>query len=298
LLSSLAFVTVVYEHILDGSGTVGFSVCWYFAFLLIYASVVAMSSPRQIVAERLVTAALYAAALLVVFALSTTVVYTFVKGSHALVHLNFFTHDMSGVSPLEPLNEGGILQSIVGTVIEVGIAIAVSLPLGIGTAVYMSEVGGRWSRVVRTVIEAMTALPEILAGLFVYVTLIVEFGLPKSGLAVSAAMSVTMVPIIARASEVALRVVPNGLREASHALGASHWKTVRKIVLPSASSFLTFNPTENPMNSLPLTIFAAFETGEPTAIARAFGAASVLLAMVLALFVVIRLLARDKATAR
>jgi phosphate transport system permease protein len=326
LLSSLALVTVVYEHILDGSGTVGFSVCWYFAFLLIYASVVAMSNPRQIVAERLVTAALYAAALLVVFALSTTVVYTFVKGSHALVHLNFFTHDMSGVSPLEPLNEGGILQSIVGTVIEVGIAIAISLPLGLGTAVYMSEVGGRWSRVVRTVIEAMTALPEILAGLFVYVTLIVEFGLPKSGLAVSAAMAVTMVPIIARASEVALRVVPNGLREASHALGASHWKTVRKIVLPSAraglataailsiargigetaiplitsgaSSFLTFNPTENPMNSLPLTIFAAFETGEPTAIARAFGAASVLLAMVLALFVVIRLLARDKATVR
>ena len=90
----------------------------------------------------------------------------------------------------------------------------------------MSEVGGRGSRLVRTVVEAMTALPEILAGLFVYVTLIVDFGLPKSGLAVSAAMAVTMVPIIARASEVALRVVPNGLREASNALGASHWKTV------------------------------------------------------------------------
>ena len=88
---------------------------------------------------------------------------------------------MAGVSPTAPLNQGGIFHAIVGTFIEVGIAIAVSVPLGIGTAVYMSEVGGRFSRLVRTVVEAMTALPEILAGLFVYVTLIVEFGLPKSG---------------------------------------------------------------------------------------------------------------------
>jgi phosphate transport system permease protein len=326
LLSSFALVAVVFEHILDGSGTFGFLVCWYIAFLLIYASVVSMSSSRQIVVERLVTAALYIAALLVLFALGSTVIYTFVKGSHALAHINFFTHDMSGVSPAAPLNQGGILEAIVGTVIEIGIAIAISLPLGIGTAVYMSEVGGRWSRLVRTVVEAMTALPEILAGLFVYVTLIVEFGLPKSGLAASAAMAVTMVPIIARASEVALRVVPNGLREASNALGASHWKTVRKVVLPSAraglataailavargigetaivlitsgaSSFLTFNPTENPMNSLPLFIYTAFSTGQPTAIARAFGAAGVLLTMVLVLFVAARLISRDKATAR
>ena len=84
----------------------------------------------------------------------------------------------------------------------------------------------------------MTALPEILAGLFVYVVLIIGLGLPKSGLAVSVAMAVTMVPIIARAGEVALRVVPGGLREASSALGATHWKTVRKVVLPSARAGL------------------------------------------------------------
>ena len=122
---------------------------------------------------------------------------------------------MAGVSPTAPLNQGGILHAIVGTVIEVGIAVLVSVPLGIGTAVYMTEVGGRGSQLVRTVVEAMTALPEILAGLFVYVVLIVGFGLPKSGLAASMAMAVTMVPIIARAGEVALRVVPGGLREAS-----------------------------------------------------------------------------------
>ena len=326
LCSSFAIVTVGYEHLLDGSGTLGFLFCWYIAFLLIYACLIAMSSSRHLVVERLVTVTLYIAAALVISALGSTVVYTFGKGWHAFVHLNFFTHDMSGVSPTAPLDEGGILQAIVGTVIEVGIAVAVSLPLGIGTAIYMSEVGGRGSRLVRTVVEAMTALPEILAGLFVYVTLIVGFGLPKSGLAASVAMAVTMVPIIARASEVALRVVPNGLREASMALGASHWKTVHKVVLPSAraglatavilsvargigetavvlitsgaSSFLTFDPTRNPMNSLPLFIYTAYVTGEPAAIARAFGAASVLLAMVLALFVAIRLLSRNEGVTR
>lgn len=326
LLASFALVDVGYDHLLDLSGTLGFLLCWFFVFLALYAAVLALSNPRPIVVERLVTATLYAAAGVVVFALGSTVIYTFAQGWSALVHATFFTHDMSGVAPTASLQQGGILHAIVGTVIEVGIAVGVSVPLGVGTAVYMSEVGGRGSHLVRTVVEAMTALPEILAGLFVYVTLIVGFGLPKSGIAASAAMSVTMIPIIARASEVALRVVPNGLREASNALGAAHWRTVRKVVLPSAraglatatilaiargigetaivlitsgaSSFLTFNPAQNPMNSLPLFIYTAYISHEPTAIARGFGAASVLLTMVVLLFVIVRFLSRDKAAAR
>jgi phosphate transport system permease protein len=326
LLASFALVTVGYEHLLDGSGTLGYLVCWYLAFLVIYATVVALSNPRHIVAERLVTVTLYLAAAVVIFSLGSTVVYTFFEGWRAFVHVGFFTHDMSGVSPTAPLNRGGILHAMVGTVIEVGIGAAVSVPLGIGTAVYMTEVGRRGSRLVRTVVEAMTALPEILAGLFVYVVLIVGFQLPKSGLAASVAMAVTMVPIIARASEVALRVVPSGLREASSALGANHWRTVRKVVLPTAraslatavilavargigetaivlitsgaSSFLTFNPLQEPMNSLPLYIYTAYITHDPTAVTRAFAAASVLLTMVLLLFVAIRVLLRDKAVPR
>ena len=326
LVSSFALVTVVYEHVLDGSGTLGYLACWYVAFMAVYGLVLAMANPRQIVLERLVTSTLYVAATIVVGALASAVIYTFAKGFRAYIHVGFFIHDMTGVSPTAPLTQGGIFHAIVGTIIEVGIAVAVSLPLGIGTAVYMSEVGGRWSRLVRTVIEAMTALPEILAGLFVYVVLIVYVGLPKTGLAVSVAMAVTMVPIIARASEVALRVVPRGLREASEALGASHWATVRKVVLPSAraglataailaiargigetavalitsgaSSFTNFNPVANPMNSLPLFIYTSYATHEPTAETRGFGAASVLLAMVLVLFVVTRFLSRDRRARR
>jgi phosphate transport system permease protein len=326
LASAFALVTVGYQHILDFSGTLGYLVCWYLVFMVVYAVLVSIANPRPIVVERLVTATLYVAAAVVIGALGSTVVYTFVKGWAAVTHLNFFTHDMAGVSPLSPLNQGGILHAIVGTVIEVGIAVAVSVPLGIGTAVYMTEVRGRGSQLVRTVVESMTALPEILAGLFVYVVLIVEFGLPKSGLAVSVAMAVTMVPIIARASEVALRVVPGGLREASSALGATHWKTVSRVVLPSAraglatatilavargigetaiplitsgaSSFLTYNPTGEPMNSLPLFIYTAYTTHEPLAITRAFGAAAVLLTMVLVLFVVMRIVLRDRSARR
>lgn len=323
IVASLALVAIVYLHLLDASGVLGFLICWYVAFLGIYGGVSAMSSGRPFVVERLVTATLYIVCGIVLFALATTIIYVFAEGWRALVHVSFFTHDMSGVAPNAPLAKGGILHAIVGTVIEIGIAIVIAVPLGIGTAVYMCEVGGRFANLVRTVVEAMTALPEILAGLFVYVVLIVDVGLPRSGLAVSCAMAVTMVPIIARAGEVALRVVPAGLREASHALGASHWKTVRKVVLPSAraglatatilaiargvgetaiplltsgaSSFLTINPAQNPMNSLPLYILTSYLAHEPVATTRGFGAASVLLAMVLVLFVVVRLLSRDRA---
>jgi phosphate transport system permease protein len=322
VLASLALVDIGYLHLVNFSGIVGFAVCWYFVFLLIYGTVVAITNPRHIVVERLVASTLYLVAALIVFALASVVVYTFAKGWPAFVHLNFFTHDMAGVSPSAPLNQGGILHAIVGTVIMVSIAVVVAVPLGIGTAVYMTEVKGPGSHLIRTVVEAMTALSDILAGLFVYALLVVGFGLGKTGLAAAIAIAVTMLPLVARASEVALRVVPGSLRQASEALGATHWKTTWKVVLPSAraglvtaailaiargigetavvlvtsgaSSFLNFNPTSEPMNSLPLYIYTAYETHQPLALTRAFGAASVLLAMVLLLFVVARWIVRDK----
>jgi phosphate transport system permease protein len=198
----------------------------------------------------------------------------------------------------------------------------VAVPLGIGTAVYMTEVRGPGSHLIRTVVEAMTALSDILAGLFVYALLVVGFGLGKTGLAAAIAIAVTMLPLVARASEVALRIVPGSLRQASEALGATHWKTTWKVVLPSAraglvtagilaiargigetavvlvttgaTSFFNANPVSEPMTSLPLFIFTAYQTHQPEALKRGFGAASVLLAMVLLLFVVARWIVRDK----
>ena len=142
----------------------------------------------------------------------------------------------------------------------------------------------------------MTALSDILAGLFVYALLVVGLGLGKTGLAAAIAIAVTMLPPVARASEVALRIVPGSPRQASEALGATHWKTTWKVVLPSAraglvtagilaiargigetavvlvttgaTSFFNANPVSEPMTSLPLFIFTAYQTHQPQALTR------------------------------
>lgn len=326
LLGSLSLVWLLYTQILPLSGKVGFVICWYLAFLAMFAAVTALSHPRPVVIDRLAASAISGAALVVGEALASTVIYTLAKGFHAYTHLAFWTHDAAGVRPTAPLSQGGITHAILGSLIELGIATLVSLPLGIGTAVYMVEVGGKFSRIVRTVVEAMTALPDILAGLFIYTVLILTLGFERSGFCAGVALSVMMLPIIARSADVALRVVPGGLREAGLALGASQWQTIWRVVLPTcrsglatavilglaravgetapvlitsgASTFSNHNIFHNPMNSLPLYIFTAVRSGEPTFITRGFGAASALLIIVMILFVTARFLARDKQARR
>jgi phosphate transport system permease protein len=319
-IGSLATTWLLYAQILPFSGKIGFVVSWYVVFVAFYAGLTALSRPWSVVADRIVSCFVVAAPTLVGAALLSTVVVTVAKGLPALVHLNFFTSDMAGVRPSDPFTSGGILHAIVGTLIEVAIAVAIALPLGVTTAVFMSEVGGRGSRIVRTVIEAMTALPSIVAGLFVYTTLIVGLHFPSSGFAAALALAVMGLPIMARAADVVLRVVPGGLREASYALGASQWQTVWRVVLPTArpglatalilgiarmvgetspllltsgaSSFLNLNPVNNPMNSLPLFVYNAVGSGEPSFEQRGYAAATVLLALVLGLFILARFVAR------
>jgi len=220
------------------------------------------------------------------------------------------------------VNHPTLRDAVVGSLIEVGIAIAITLPLGVGAAVYMTEVGGRLARMVRTVVEAMTALPSIVAGLFIYTVLIVYTGFPRSGLAAALAISVMMLPIIARAADVVLRVVPGGLREAGYALGATQWRVVWHVVLPTArpglatalilgiargvgetspvlltsgaAVFQVIDPTAGDMNSLPLFIYFAVRSGVPNYVTRGYGAAAVLLFVVLALFIIARRIARQR----
>jgi len=237
-LGSFGLVWLVYYEILPFTGAVGFVVCWYVAYLAMFASVTALAHGRLIVIDRLWTAILTGAAGLVGFALASAVVFVIIKGWPALHHLNFYTQSAT-LSPTAPLTKGGIANAMVGTVFELTVATLVSLPLGIGTAIYMAEVGGWFSRIVKTVVEAMTALPDILAGLFIYTFLIIDLHVAKSGFAAAMALSVMMVPIIARAADVQLRVVPGGLREASLALGATQWQTVRRVVVPTQLSGLT-----------------------------------------------------------
>ncbi|MFL6060273.1 MAG: phosphate ABC transporter permease PstA [Marmoricola sp.] len=319
---ALATTWILYEQVLPFSGALGFFVCWYVAFLLFYCGITAIYRPWVVVVDRFMTSLVVAAPSVVALALASTVVVTVGKGMSALAHANFFTHDMAGVRPSDAYTSGGALAAIVGTLIEVAIAVAIALPLGVVTAIYMAEIGGRGARVVRTVVEAMTALPSIVAGLFIYTVLIVNAGFQQSGFAAALALAVMGLPIMARASDVVLRVVPGGLREASYALGAGRFETIWRVVLPTArpglatalilgiarmvgetspvlltsgaSTYVNWDPFHNPMNSLPLYIYTAVSSGEPRFEVRGYAAAVVLLTIVLALFLLARLVARGR----
>ncbi len=326
-VSAFALAWVTTQRLLPLSGPAWLLATWFALGLLVSAVTTAMTGRRVDVVDRVVSGVVTTGALVVGAALVSTVVFVVFRGWEPLLHLNFFLDDMAGVGPRDPFDTGGIGHAVVGSAIELGIAIAVTLPLGIGTAVFMTEVGGRFAVVVRTIVEAMTALPSIVAGLFVYTVLIVALGFPRSGFAAAMALSVMMLPIIARAADVVLRVVPGGLREASLALGGSRWRTVWHVVLPTArpglatalilgvargvgetspvlltsgvATFYVTDPTDGVMNSLPLLIFKGARSPEPMDIERAFAAATVLLALVLVLFVVARLVARPpRAAAR
>lgn len=321
-VAALAVAWLVTQRLLPLGGPAWLFVTWLIAGLLFSATTAAMTGRRVDVVDRVAAGVVTSGALVVGAALISTIVFVVLRGWEPLTHLTFLYEDMAGVGPRDPFDRGGIGHAIVGSVIQLGIAIAVTLPLGIGTAVFMTEVGGRFGNVVRTIVEAMTALPSIVAGLFIYTVLIVAVGFPRSGFAAAMALSVMMLPIIARAADVVLRVVPGGLREASLALGASRWRTVWHVVLPTArpglatalilgvargvgetspvlltsgvANFYVTKPTEGVMNSLPLLIFSGARSPEPMLIERAFAAATVLLVLVLALFVIARLVARPR----
>jgi phosphate transport system permease protein len=322
--AAIGVAWVAVERLLPVHGLAWFLVVAALVNVVVLAVGTAMIGSRVAISDRVVQWLVSTGTVVVLAALSSVAVYVVVKGWPALHHLNFFTKDMTGVGTADPLDKGGILHAVLGSLIQLAIAAAIALPLGVGTAVFMNEVGGRFARVVRTVVEAMTALPDILAGLFIYTVCILALGMPRSGLAAGLALTVMMLPIIARASDVVLRVVPGTLREASLALGATRWSTVWHVVLPTArpglatalilaiargigetapvlitsgnANFIHLNPTSGVMNSLPLYIYTTARSGIPIQIQRAFGASTVLLVLVLVLFVVARTLARPPST--
>jgi len=300
------------------TGGVGFVVVSYLLFLLFYVMLTSFSGQREEIKDRVVTVLLYSAGVILVGSLLFVVVFTLIRGSSALPHINFFTQTMEFAGPLDGLDIGGIIHAIVGTLIQIGIALLITIPLGITTAVFLNEIGGRFAKFVRTISDAMTALPSIVSGLFIFSALIRTGVLQKSGLAAALAISVMMLPIIIRASDVVLRLVPGNLREASYALGSTRWRTVWSVVLPTSrsglvtavilgtargigetspvlltsgiTSVMNSDPTKDPMISLPLQVFTFIKSPEPNFIARGFGTAAVLLLVVLLLFALARLI--------
>lgn len=316
--ASAGLTALLYGVLVPGAGPAGVVVTAYALFLGAYAVLVSFDESASAVRDRIAAAVVGSLAALLLAALVLVVTFTVWRGAKALGNTSFFTTDMRDAGPLEPLEVGGVLHAVVGTLQQITLALLVTVPLGITCAVYLSEVPGRFARVVRTVVEAMTALPSVVAGLFVYATVIIGFGVEKSGAAASLALSVMMLPIVIRASDVVLRLVPASLKEASYALGAGQWRTVWHVVLPTARSGLTTavilgtargigetspvlltagfsaalntDPLHGPQTSLPLATFEFVRSPQPAMIARGFGTATVLLVLVLGLFAAARVI--------
>jgi phosphate transport system permease protein len=318
-IAALALVWFAYEDVLPFSGVLGFCTCWYVAFLLFYGGVTALRVGRRAMTDRFVAIAATTAGIFVLFVILDQVGYVGIRGWSAVKHINFWTQTMASAGPLQGLNIGGVLHAVVGSLEQLGLATAFSVPLGLTAALFLAEIGGPRAQPVRVIVTAMTALPEIVAGLFIFTLVIITFGLHTSGFAASLALTVMMLPIVTRGAEVILRLVPNNLREASYALGGSHARTVWHVVLPTAraglttvsilgmaravgetapllftagfTNYMNTNPFSGPQSGLPILIWD-FIRKNPTQnmIDRGFGAGLALMVMVLVLFTAARLL--------
>ena len=244
------------------------------------------------------------------------------NGLGALLNWNFLSDDMRIASPDDELNMGGALHALVGTLTMVAIAAIITLPLGILTAVYVTEVRGKLVFLVRFIVQSMSGVPSIVAGLFVYSTVVM--GMERfTGLAGGLSLAILMLPTVARTAEEVLKLVPDDLRSASYALGAPQWRTTLFVVLPTVRSGIvtsgilgvariagetapllltasyftatSFSPTEGPMASLPVFTFGLLQSGTENSFARAWACSLLLLLAVLVLFMVARgLSGKDK----
>jgi phosphate transport system permease protein len=157
------------------------------------------------------------------------------KGLKAITNASWWTDDQRGISYRD--GGGGMLQAFVGTAEQVIISTLLSVPLAIFVAIYLVEYGrGRLARVTSFMVDILSGLPSIVAALFVYAVLVTTFGGQRAGILVSLALVMLMVPIVVRTTEEMLKLVPDELREASYALGVPKWRTILRVVLPTASS--------------------------------------------------------------
>ncbi len=247
-----------------------------------------------------------------------SILFTIFERGRAGLNFNLFLHDMKSNGPNDPLGQGGLLHALVGSGIMVGIALLISLPIGILTAIYLTEIKGIFSRPIKFLVQAMSGVPSIVAGLFILSAVVFPITKSSSGLMGGLALSILMIPTIARTSEEVLLLIPNDLREAGVALGGTQWRTISLIVVPAAKSGLITatilglarvagetaplilvsgggdavnpNPFHSPMGSLPFYIWKGFTFGTPESIARSWAGIFVLLSLIFLLFIAARTL--------
>jgi phosphate transport system permease protein len=162
------------------------------------------------------------------------VVWTVVsRGAGTAMHAEWWTHSQNGVT--ERSEGGGAFHAIIGSVTQVAICTLIAVPIGLMCGIFLVEYGrGKLASAASFTVDVLTGIPSIVAALFVYALVITTLGLNRQGFAVSLALVLLMVPVIVRTTEEMLKLVPNDIREASLALGVPKWKTIVKIVIPTA----------------------------------------------------------------
>ncbi|WP_433344923.1 phosphate ABC transporter permease PstA [Micromonospora sp. CA-111912] len=319
---------VVATAIVYGAGIGGPVLVVVLAALLHLAGLFAASNAvegRRSARNRTWSALIHSAFVLAVLPLAS-VVWTLVSKGVERLDGDFFNTSMNNIGARDP--NGGAYHAIVGTLEQVGIAALITVPLGILCAIYVVEYGrGRFAFAIRFFVDVMTGIPSIVSGLFVLafwvlvVSPVFNDGRPSfSGFAAALALSVLMLPTVVRSTEEMLRLVPAPLREGAYALGVPKWKTILRVVLPTAlpgivtgvmlavaraagetapvllvaggGAAINFNPFENNQSSLALFVYQQAGDASRYAPARAWTAALTLVALVLILTVAAKLLAR------
>ena len=304
-----------------------------FGFALVFVPLVTVSeyivvrirNGRKAAADIVASSFMVSAAFLVFLPIASILATTIKRGLPGL-KANLFTESMAVTAFTDPLNQGGLLHAIVGTLYLIILSVVISVPLGILTALYLTEIRGPGSNFIQFIVQAMSGVPSVIAGLFIYSAVVLTTPIKPSALLGAFALSILMIPTVTRTSQEVLLLIPNDLREAGLALGATQWKTVAMVVVPAARSglitavilgiariagetaplifvlggadALNLNPFSGYNSALPLYVWKGFLIGLPEATQRAWTAILILLIVVLVLFIVARSIGPKKGQTR
>ena len=320
IASAIASIVVVQLTAMKGKLAIAF-LFFIFSTLSMYFYKLRIRG-RQAAKDSLASSIALTGALIVFAPVVSILITTIIKGVPGL-HLTLFSDTMFKASYLDPVNKGGLLHAIVGTIYLILLSIVISVPMGILTALYLTEIKGPGSKFIQFTVQAMSGVPSVVAGLFIFAAVILATPLKASGVVGAFALSILMIPTVTRTAQEVLNLVPNDLREAGLAMGATQWRTVASIVVPAArnglltatilgvariagetapliftiggSDKLNLNPFKDYQGALPFYVWKGLLLGTPESIQRAWTGILILLILVLTLFTLARRFGSRKA---
>ena len=319
ILAAISSILVVAATPLKGK--LAYAVVFFLAYIVIDFVVSFVRAGRPAAVDSLFRGFVTTAIVIAITPIVSILMTVWSRG-HKGLHWTLFTKDMHSNAYTDPVIQGGLIHAIIGTCLLVLVAMVISVPIGILTALYLTEIRGRFTRPIEFLVQAMSGVPSIVAGLFIYAAILVPLTKAVNGFQGSLALAILMIPTVARTSQEVLKLIPSDLREAGVALGGTQWRSVALVVVPAARSGLitamilgvarvagetapillltggsgtkNFNVFSGSLGSLPNYIWQSFGAGTPESITRAWAGILVLLVFVVILFTAARVLGNRK----